>query len=83
MDDSKVNIKGHRSKVKITRLKNVISASIDSLSSLVTIAKGLSHQGSRSYGLRSKVTLLKVSLMLKIFGRWAHKNVKLLHLVMS
>ena len=31
------------------------------------------------YGSRSKVTGLKVSIKLMIFGRWAHINVKLLH----
>ena len=73
-DDPKVDLKGQGHQVK-----NVILASLDSLSSLVVIIKGFLGQGQSLYGSRSKVTWLKVSLRLMIFGRWAHINVKLLH----
>ena len=52
----------------------MILASLDSPASLEAIVEGFLGQG---HGSRAKVTWLKVSLKLMIFGRWAHINVKL------
>ena len=49
VDNPKVDLKGqgHTSKVKVTKSKNVILVSLDSLSSLIVIVKGFLGQGQR------------------------------------
>ncbi len=61
---------GHRPKVKITMSKMRFSWILHSV--FDKRSKGLSDQGQRPHGLRSKVTVPNK-------GRWAHINVKLLY----
>ncbi len=67
---------GQRSKVKVTMSKIYFHGfCIVYLTSDLEV-EGLSGQGQRSHRSRSKVTVANK-------GRWAHINIKLLHLCLS
>ena len=81
-DDPKVELEGHRSKVKVIKSEIVIihcSHTGYEIKVKVTWVKVRGHlgQSQRSLGLRSKVTLVIVRQNAQDIGRWAHIKVKL------
>ena len=86
MDNPKVEFKGHRSKVKVTRSKKLYVRSRLTVLHVMLEIKGHMGQGQRSHGSGSQATWVRVKGHMGQdqhkgynIGRWAQVNVKLLH----